>query len=309
MVRYALRRLLRGGITVWLITLLIFVLLRLGGNPIEYITAPSMTQGNRERLERIFGFDKPIPVQYVRFVGNMVKGEFGPSIRWGYRDASNVVMMRVPATVRLVGTSLVFSMVVGLALGILAATRAGTTADRVVRVLAIAGQSMPAYSLGLLLILVFSVHLKWLPSAGGVNRVGLKALIMPSITIAWFLVSANARLVRSALLDALDSDYVLLLRARGLPERIVVWKHALKNAALPVLNLFAVNFAYSVGGAVVTEAIFAWPGIGRLLVEAIFARDFTVVQAIVFFTSILIVLANVLVDLAHAWLDPRIRLE
>jgi peptide/nickel transport system permease protein len=309
MAQYVLGRLLRGAVTVWLITLFIFLVLRLRGNPIEYITAPSMTPENRRRLEQIFGFDKPIHLQYLQFTRNILKGEFGPSIRWGYRDAFQVMMMRVPATAQLVGTSLLVSMAVGLALGILAATHRGGTIDRTVRVLAIVGQSMPAYSLGLVLILVFSVHLGWLPSAGGLNRVGLKGLIMPSVTIAWFLVSANARLARSAILNALGSDYVLLLRARGLPERVVIWKHALKNAALPVLNLFAVNFAYSVGGAVVTEAIFAWPGIGRMLVEAIFAQDFTVVQCIVFFTSILIVSTNFLVDVIHAWLDPRVRLE
>ena len=308
MTAYAIDRLWRGAVTVWLITLIVFLLLRLGGNPIQYIMAPSMTPENRERLERIFGFDKPIHVQYFQFVGNIVRGNFGPSIRWGYRDAFDVMMMRVPATVQLVGVSLVFSMALGLVLGIVAATRAGGKVDPAVRALAIAGQSMPAYSLGLLLILLFSVYLKWLPSAGGVNRVGLKGLIMPVLTIAWFLVSANTRLTRSALLTALDSDYILMLRARGLPERIIVWKHALRNAALPVISLFAVNFARLVGGAVVTEAIFAWPGVGRLLVEAICARDFTVVQAVVFFSAILIVSVNMLVDLAYGWLDPRVRL-
>ena len=308
MTAYAIDRLWRGAVTVWLITLIVFLLLRLGGNPIQYIMAPSMTPENRERLERIFGFDKPIHVQYFQFVGNIVRGNFGPSIRWGYREAFDVMMMRVPATVQLVGVSLVFSMALGLVLGIVAATRAGGKVDPAVRALAIAGQSMPAYSLGLLLILLFSVYLKWLPSAGGVNRVGLKGLIMPVLTIAWFLVSANTRLTRSALLTALDSDYILMLRARGLPERIIVWKHALRNAALPVISLFAVNFARLVGGAVVTEAIFAWPGVGRLLVEAICARDFTVVQAVVFFSAILIVSVNMLVDLAYGWLDPRVRL-
>ena len=198
MVGYAGRRVLRGTITVWLITLFIFALLRLGGNPIQYIMAPSMTPENRARLERIYGFDKPVHIQYIQFVGNIFKGNFGPSVRWGQRDAFDVMMMRVPATVQLVGTSLVVSMALGLILGIVAATRPGGKVDKVVRTLAIAGQSVPAYSLGLLLILVFSVYLRWLPSAGGLDRVGLKGLIMPSITIAWFLVSANTRLTKGS---------------------------------------------------------------------------------------------------------------
>lgn len=306
--RYVLFRMFRGLVTVWLITLIIFVLLRLGGNPIQYLTSVQMNQENRERLERIYGFDKPIYIQYLQFVASITRGEFGPSVRWGQRDAFEVMIMRVPATVQLVGTSLVFSMALGLVFGIISATRRGGKLDRAIRFLAITGQSVPAYSLGLLLILVFSVYLKWLPSAGGLDRLGLKGLFMPVITIAWFLVAANTRLTRSALLTALDSDYVLMLRARGLPERLVVWKHALKNAAPPVLSLFAVNFAYLIGGVVVTEAIFGWPGIGRLLVEAIFAHDFTIVQAIVFFSALLIVLTNVLVDIAYAWIDPRVRL-
>lgn len=306
--RFVAGRILRGLVTVWLITLIIFVLLRLGGNPIQYMTAVQMTPENRARLERIYGFDQPIYVQYLRFVGSILRGEFGPSVRWGQRDAFEVMLMRVPATVQLVGTALIFSMALGLLFGIISATRTGSQVDRAIRFLAITGQSIPAYSLGLLLILIFSVYLKWLPSAGGLDRLGVQGLIMPVITIAWFLVAANTRLTRSALLTALDSDFVLMLRARGLPERVVVWKHALRNAALPVLSLFAVNFAYLVGGVVVTEAIFAWPGIGRLLVEAIFARDFTIVQAVVFFSALLIVFTNVLVDIAYAWLDPRVRL-
>ena len=306
--RYAIRKVSRGAVTIWLVTLIVFLLLRLGGNPIQYITAPSMTPENRERLERIYGFDKPVHIQYFRFVGSILTGDFGPSMKWGQRDAFDVVMMRVPATLQLVGASLLFSMVFGLAFGVAAANNPGGKTDRVVRFLAITGQSVPAYSLGLMLILLFSVHLRWLPSAGGLDRLGPKGLILPVLTVGWFFVSANARLTRSALLDALSSDFILSLRAKGLPHRAILWKHALRNAALPVISLFAINFAYLIGGAVVTEAIFAWPGIGRLLVEAIFARDFTVVQAVVFFSAILIVIMNILVDLGYAWLDPRVKL-
>jgi peptide/nickel transport system permease protein len=189
------------------------------------------------------------------------------------------------------------------------ATRPESIVDRAVKVLAITGQSMPAFWLGLLFILLFTVYLGWLPSAGGPERVGLQGLIMPAVSLGWFLVAANTRLVRSSMLDALDSDYIKMVRAKGLRRRAVIWKHALKNAALPIITLFAVNFALLLGGAVVTESIFAWPGVGRLLVESVFARDYTVIQTVVFFSASIIVILNIVVDLCYAWLDPRVRLE
>jgi ABC-type dipeptide/oligopeptide/nickel transport system permease component len=200
-------------------------------------------------------------------------------------------------------------MVLGLVFGVVSATRPNSVADRIVKVLAITGQSMPAFWLGLLLILLFTIYLGWLPSAGGPDRVGLKGLIMPAVSLGWFQVAANARLVRSSMLDALESDYIKSVQAKGMPRRTVIWKHALKNASLPVITLFAVNFALLLGGAVVTEAIFAWPGIGRLLVDSIFARDYTVVQTVVFFSATIIVVVNIVVDLCYAWLDPRVTLE
>jgi peptide/nickel transport system permease protein len=230
-------------------------------------------------------------------------------MRWAQRDALEMYMTRLPATVLLVGAALVFSMGLGLAFGVVSATWPESIVDRVVKVLAITGQSMPAFWLGLLFILFFTVYLGWLPSAGGPERVGLKGLIMPATSLGWFLVAANTRLVRSSMLDALDSDYIKMVRAKGMPSRVVIWKHALKNAALPIVTLFAVNFALLLGGAVVTESIFAWPGIGRLLVESIFSRDYTVIQTVVFFSATIIVLINIVVDLCYAWLDPRVRLE
>jgi peptide/nickel transport system permease protein len=166
---------------------------------------------------------------------------------------------------------------------------------------------MPVFWVGLLLILVFTVYLEWLPSAGGVDRLGLLGLIMPAISLGWLLVASHMRMVRSSVLDVLDADYIKMAHVKGLPWRLVLWKHALKNAAIPVFTLFAVNFAHLVSGAVVTETIFAWPGIGRLLVESILARDYAVVQTVVFFAAMVIVVVNILVDLLYAWLDPRIR--
>jgi peptide/nickel transport system permease protein len=307
--QYLFRRLRRGLITLWLTTLAVFLLMRVIGNPIDFLSLPEMTLADRERMKEEYGLNKPLYVQYILFNKSIVTGDFGKSVRWGRLDAFDVYISRLPATVQLVGSALLFAMVLGLAFGVVSATRPNSIADRIVKVLAITGQSMPAFWLGLLLILLFTIYLGWLPSAGGPDRVGLKGLIMPAVSLGWFQVAANARLVRSSMLDALESDYIKAVQAKGMPRRTVIWKHALKNASLPVITLFAVNFALLLGGAVVTEAIFAWPGIGRLLVDSIFARDYTVVQAVVFFSAAIIVVVNIVVDLCYAWLDPRVTLE
>ena len=166
---------------------------------------------------------------------------------------------------------------------------------------------MPVFWVGLLLILLFTVYLGWLPSAGGIDRLGWQGVIMPAISLGWLLSASHMRIVRSSMLDSLDTDYVKMARVKGMPQRLVIWKHAFKNAAIPVFTLFAVNFAHLISGAVVTETIFAWPGIGRLLVDSIFARDYAVVQTVVFLAALVIVVVNLLVDLTYAWIDPRIR--
>jgi peptide/nickel transport system permease protein len=217
-------------------------------------------------------------------------------------------MGRRPATLQLTTAAVVFSVLLGVPIGVLAATRPGSLLDRLGRTGAIIGQSMPVFWVGLLLILLFTVSLGWLPSAGGIDRLGLQGLIMPAVSLGFYLVAAHMRIVRSTMLDALNAPYITMVQAKGLPRRVVLWKHALKNAAIPVFTLFAVNFAQLISGAVITESIFAWPGIGRLLVESVFARDYAVVQTVVFFASAMIVVLNIVVDLTYAWLDPRIRL-
>ena len=305
---YALRRVLRGLITVWLVTLIVFSLLRMTGNPIDHLANPSIQKEDRERMKKEFGLDKPFYVQYLLFNKGIFQGNFGVSVKERGDPAFQVFKSRIMATVQLVGAGLAFSMVLGLILGVISAAYPDSLFDRFGKILAITGQAMPAFWLGLLMILLFSVKLNWLPSAGGLDRVGWKGIIMPATSLGWFLVAANMRLVRSSMLDVLDSDYIKMLRAKGLPSHIIIWKHALRNAALPVITLFGVNLALLVGGALVTEKIFSWPGIGLLLVDTILLRDYAVVQTVVFFSAIVIVGVNILVDLAYAWLDPRVRL-
>ena len=305
---YALRRVLRGLITVWLVTLVVFGLLRFTGNPIDHLANPSIQKEDRIRMKKEFGLDKPIYIQYILFNKGIFTGNFGISVKERGDPAFQVFKRRIMATVQLVGAGLAFSMTLGLLLGVISATYPDSPFDRFGKLLAITGQAMPAFWLGLLFIMLFSVKLNWLPSAGGLDRLGWKGIIMPAISLGWFLVAANMRLVRSSMLEVLDSDYIKMLRAKGLPSGMIIWKHALRNAALPVITLFGVNLALLVGGALVTEQIFSWPGIGLLLVDTILLRDYAVVQTVVFFSAVVIVGVNILVDLTYAWLDPRVRL-
>ena len=306
--RYAFKRVYYGIVTIWLVTLFVFGMLRISGDPIKFMLPPEASFGDIERMRRIHGLDKPLWYQYLLFNKSIFTGEFGISLRWDQRPAFDVFISRLPATIQLASAAVLFSVLLGVPIGVLSATRPDSVLDRLGRAFAVTGQSMPVFWVGLLLILLFTVQLGWLPSAGGIDRLGFKGIIMPAVSLGFYLVAAHMRIVRSTMLDALNSDYIKMVQAKGMPKRITVWKHALKNAAIPVFTLFAVNFAQLISGAVITESIFAWPGIGRLLVESVFARDYTVVQTVVFFASAMIVVINLLVDLSYAWLDPRIRL-
>ena len=306
---YTAKRLLRGLVTIWLVTLVVFMLLRITGDPVDFLINPQMGAEDRAQMKKDFGLDAPWYVQYGKFNKEIFQGNFGVSIQRTGDTAFEMFKERVPATLQLVGAALIFAMVMAIILGVISATRPNSLTDQFIRVLAITGQSMPAFWLGLLFILLFSVYLGWLPSAGGLDRVGLKGLIMPAVSLGWFLVAAGTRLIRSSMLQVLDSDYITMLRAKGMPRRIIILKHALRNASLPVITLFALSFANLIGGALITEAIFSWPGVGRLMVTAISTRDYAVVQTVVFFSAVAIVLTNILVDLLYGWLDPRVRLS
>jgi peptide/nickel transport system permease protein len=230
-------------------------------------------------------------------------GDFGNSYRW-QMPALQLILDRLPATIQLAACGLLFSVALAVPIGVLSAVHRGGWIDRIGRVFAMLGQAMPAFWVGLLLILVFAVQLNWLPAFGH----GTPAhVVLPAIALGWYPVAAQTRIVRSAMLDVLDSDHIRLSRALGTPERLIVWKYALRNAAVPLLTMLGVYFAAMLGGAFVVETIFAWPGVGRTVVEAVFSRDFPVVQAGVLFTSILFVLSNLLVDLSYGLVDPRIR--
>ncbi|ETW93282.1 MAG: hypothetical protein ETSY1_39910 [Candidatus Entotheonella factor] len=306
--RYILKRLFEGVITLWLITLAVFFILRLGGgNPIEYMLPPEATQADIDKLTRAYGFDKPLIQQYWIFNAKLMRGDLGDALAWDKRPTLDVVWERVPATFQLASAAMIFAVVVGVVIGAISASKPDSWFDRIGRSVAVIGQSMPVFWVGLLLILLFSVYLEWLPSAGGIDRLGWQGIIMPALSLGFFLVASHMRIVRSTMLEVLESDYIKMVRAKGLPTRLVIWKHAFKNASIPVFTLFFVNFAALISGAVVTETIFAWPGIGRLLVDSLILRDYPTTQTVIFFAAGFIVFINILVDVMYAWLDPRIR--
>jgi peptide/nickel transport system permease protein len=292
---------------MWLVTLAVFALLRMTGDPLSFLLPPDATKEDREHFIAAYRFNEPIWKQYLLFNKNILSGRFGKSVRWDSRDGLDVFLSRLPATLQLTSTAMALSVVLGVVLGAISATRPDSLVDRLGKTMAVIGQSMPVFWVGILLILLFTVYLGWLPSAGGMDRLGPKGLILPAATLGWLFVASHMRIVRSSMLDALDSDYIKMARAKGVPRRTVIWKHGLKNASIPIFTLFAVNFSQLISGAVVTETIFAWPGVGRLLVDSIFVRDFTVVQTVVFFAAAFVVAINIVVDMTYAWLDPRVR--
>ncbi len=251
------------------------------------------------------GFDDPMAVQYLRFLRGALRGDFGESVRHG-EPAMGLVVERLPATFELAGAGLLLALCLAIPTGIVSAVRRNTAVDYVSTVLALLGQAMPTFWLGIMLILLFSVRLSWLPSSG---RGDLEHLILPAITLGLFTTARITRLTRSGMLEVLGQDYIRTARAKGMSEPPVVWKHALKNASIPIVTIVGIELGTLLGGSVITETIFAWPGVGRLSVQAIFNRDYPVVQAAVFLLAATFVLVNFLVDVLYTYLDPRIRLR
>jgi peptide/nickel transport system permease protein len=302
---YVLSRLAQTALVVFLSLTAVFAMVRLSGDPVLlFMPMDIQTKDVNEFRERL-GFNDPLPVQYARFVGGALRGDFGDSLRYR-QDAMSLVLDRLPATLLLAGTSLALTFAVAVPLGVIAAVRRGTLLDHVATVSTVLGQATPGFWLGLVLIYLFSVQLRWLPT-GGIGSVA--HLVMPSIVLAAFYSARVARLTRSAVLEVLGEDYILTARAKGLGEGRVIGKHTLRNSAIPIVTLAGLEAGQVLGGAVITETIFAWPGLGRLTVQALLNRDFPVVLAAVFFISLVYTLINLVVDLLYGWLDPRVRLR
>ena len=300
---YLLRRLWQSLLVIFGVSVVVFLILHLTGDPAALMLPPDATAEDIAKFRHDMGFDDPVAVQYVRFLKGAVRGDFGQSIRHG-EPAMGLVVERLPATFELAGAGLVIALALAIPAGIVSAVRRNTSIDYISTVVALLGQAMPTFWLGIMLILVFSVRLNWLPSSG---RGDVEHLILPAITLGLFTTARITRLTRSGMLEVLGQDYIRTARAKGMGEPPVVWKHALKNAAIPIVTIVGIELGTLLGGSVITETIFAWPGVGRLSVQAIFNRDYPVVQSAVFLLASTFVIVNFLVVVVYTYLDPRIR--
>ncbi|MBM3504422.1 MAG: ABC transporter permease [Alphaproteobacteria bacterium] len=300
---FVARRLLTAAIVVFGVVTTIFVLARLTGDPVSLMIQPGMGEKDIAELRASLGLDRSIAEQYFRFLGQAIQGDFGRS-PWQLTSAFGLVVERIPATLLLTATALGFSLLVALVVGGLSALFRDSLLDRAAMALVLIGQSIPSFWLGLMLILLMAVELHLLPSAG---YGGWAHLVLPAFTLGLFSLARLTRLIRSELLDVLSREYVTTARSKGLPEGLVLRRHALRNIVVPIVTVLAVDFGLLMGGAVIVETVFAWPGIGRLMIQAIGQRDFPIIQAGVFMIAMLVVGINLLADLLYAWLDPRIR--
>ena len=302
---FLIQKLGHTAIVVFCVLTLVFVVLHMTGDPVMMLLPPNASREEIDALSRTLGLDQPLIVQYGRFLARIARGDFGTSLQH-QQPAMGLVAERLPASALLAVTALGLAVAVALPLGIVAAAHRGTVLDRLAVALAALGQSAPIFWTGLMLMLVGSVILQLLPTSGyGTWR----HLILPALTLASYPMAAIARLVRSGMLEVLDADYVRTARAKGLPEWRVVLKHTLRNAALPIVTVVGLQFGLLLGGAIVCEMIFSWPGVGRLMIFAIYNRDFPLVEAAVFVMAMVFVAGNMLVDLCYAWLDPRVKLR
>jgi ABC-type dipeptide/oligopeptide/nickel transport system permease component len=301
--RYLLQRLLHSVLVVLGVSLIVFLISHLTGDPAVLMAQPGATEKDLQALRERLGLDAPLPVQYLRFVGGAAHGDFGNSI-WQNQPVLGLILDRLPATLQLTASAMLVALGLAFPVGIAAALNRNSIVDRLVMLLALAGQSVPVFWLGLMLILVFSVNLHWLPSS---STGTWQHLVLPAVTLGAFSMARTARLVRSGLLEVLGLDYVRTARAKGLGERAVILRHALRNGLIPVVTSVGLELGALLGGAVITETIFAWPGVGRLIVQAIFNRDFPLVQAAVFVLSLIFIGVNLATDALYTVLDPRIR--
>ncbi len=305
MARFALRRLLETVPVLVGASLLVFLLVHLSGDPALLMLAPDTPPAQVAEFRRALGLDRPLYVQYARFVGGLLRGDLGESLRFR-RPALDLVMAALPATLELAAASLLLIVALGIPLGVLSAARRGTPLDAAVRGFIFAGQGTPPFWVGLMLIVLFSVKLRLLPSSG---RGSLAQLVLPAVTLALYFIAAIARLTRGGMVGALRSDYVRTARAKGVAPWRVLFRHALRNTLIPVVTALGLQTGTLLGGTVATETIFAWPGVGRLIVDSIYRRDYPVVQAAILVVVVIFVLVNLLVDLSYRLLDPRVRHE
>jgi peptide/nickel transport system permease protein len=303
MARYIWTRIGLALVALLGVLLFVFVAARLTGDPTYLLAGDSPTPEDIARIHAQLGLDKPIYVQFFVFLGALAHGDFGQSIHY-HQSVISLLAERVPATIELVVAAFVLSQVLGIAFGVLAAINRGTVLDLALRTLAALGQSMPNFWLGLVVIMIFAVGLGWFPTSG---RTNLLSLVLPAITLALYPLAATMRITRSSMLEAMGSEYVRYLQAKGIKPSLIVWKHALRNALVPITALAGSQLSFLLGGTVIVETVFAWPGLGSLMVDAVHARDYPLIQTAAILISTAVVFLNLGVDLLFGIIDPRIR--
>ena len=303
MIHYVLRRLGLSAITIFLVTLIIFVIVRQVGDPTHLMLPPEATEADRELLRNQMGLDRPVVVQYGAYMVDLLKGDLGMSYRFS-RPALGVVIEALGPTLLLTLSALGLAIAIGVPLGVMAAVKRDGTLDQLAKVFAVLGQAAPPFLFSLLFIKLFALQFGWLPT-GGYGR--FVNLILPALALGWYSSAGIMRLTRSSMTEVLDSEYIKLARIKGVPERVIVYRHALRNALLPVITFISLQFGILMGGAVSVEFVFAWPGVGRLILESISNLDYTVVQAAVTVGALIFTSVNLAVDIVYAAIDPRIR--
>jgi ABC-type dipeptide/oligopeptide/nickel transport system permease component len=303
--RHIISRVIQAVICLIGVSFIVFMLARLSGDPALLLAPPDASFEDIQALRVQWGFDKPLYIQYWKFISNAVQGDLGQSIKWG-KPTLDLWLSKFPNTLLLGGVAFLFSVIVGVTIGVVGAIKAGTWIDTFGKIFAFMGVSLPVFWIALLFMILFSVKLGWLPTAGMGTW---KHLIMPAFTLGWFFTASQVRISRSAMLDVLDSEYVKLARIKGVPGYRVYAKHALRNALIPIVTLGGLNLAWLLNGTVIIETIFNWKGIGWLAVEAIFTRDYAMVQTCALMGSAVFIFINLFVDILYAYIDPRLRHE
>ena len=305
MTRYILTRLRQGAITLFVLVTTVFLLARVIGTPVDMMLPAEATMAAREETIHRLGLDRPLHEQYIEYMKGLLTGHVGESISL-QRPVTELFFQAFPNTLKLAAVTVVMALVLGFMIGVISGTHRGSMLDHTLGLVAVIGVSAPSFWVGLILILIFAVHLDLLPVA----RMGdWDSYILPAFTWSLFMLAGTARLVRSSVIEALDSEYIKLARIKGVSESAVVWKHCLRNALLPVATFAGVQIAFLLNGSVVIESIFAWPGVGRLIYQGITSRDYPMVQGCLLIGGVIVVVLNLMVDLLYAFIDPRIRLS
>lgn len=305
MKNYILKRVFQLIVVLLGIIIIVFIIQRLTGDPTNLLLPPDATNEDIASFRHEMGFDRPLYIQFFKFFGGVLHGDFGQSLRHA-QPALNLVIERLPATVELAIAALFIALCIAIPIGILSAFKPNSFIDNIGMIVALLGQSMPIYWSGLMLILLLTVKLNLLSAFG---RTDLSSLIMPAVSLGFFSMARIARVTRSSMISVLEKDYIRTAKAKGLTDYRVITRHALKNASLPIITLVGMELGNLLGGAVITETIFAWPGVGRLAIQAIYNRDFPVTQAAVFILAVIFVLVNLIVDVCYTYLDPRVRYD